>query len=100
MMFTEPPNGQYRKDFQVGDLAYTVDRKIIGHGLRVFTNNLDTGWISLDRAEWKWHAGEKKYHLWFDVIVDTDYNGNKLERIKRVMQSDDRVTTVFQGQKA
>jgi len=94
-----PPDGQYRKDY-AGERVLTVDGKPLVDGLRVFTNNLDTGTVDLSRAEFEWHAGEGRYHLWFDVLVDTNYKGEKLDRPNRVMQSDDRVVTLFEGREA
>ncbi|WKW87308.1 hypothetical protein SEA_CHARGERPOWER_93 [Mycobacterium phage Chargerpower] len=93
----KPPNDQYRKAY-AGERVLTADRREIVPGMRVFTNNLDRGVVDLSRAEFEWHAGENRYHLWFDVLVDTDYRGNTVSR--RDMQSDDRVATQFQGKAA
>lgn len=79
----------------VPDKAYTVNRVEIVAGLRVFTNNLDKGTVDLSRAEWKWHHGEQVHHLWFDVDVDTNYRGESVTQ--QCAQSDDRVTTRFEG---
>lgn len=92
-----PPNGAYRKPFD-NEVVYTADRRVITSGLRVFTNNLDTGVIDLSRAEYEWHGGEDRYVLWFDVMVDTTYDGKPTQQ--RVMQSDDRVATRFEGRQA
>lgn len=92
-----PPNGQYRKAY-AGERVLTADRVEIVDGLRVFTNNLDRGVIDLSRADYEWHAGENRYVLWFDVVVDTSYKGEPLQ--DRVMQSDDRVATRFDGKSA
>ncbi|AZV00884.1 hypothetical protein KIY87_gp11 [Mycobacterium phage Malec] len=100
-MIMEPPNGQYRKAFDPElhrFAAKTADGVPIYQGMRVFTNNLDRGVVDLSRAEFEWHAGEGIYHLWFDVLVDTNYRGERVSQ--RDMQSDDRVTTRFQGEAA
>jgi hypothetical protein len=93
-----PPNGQYEKPYN-GETVLTADRQPIVDGLRVFTNNLDRGRISLARANFEWHGVERRYVLWFDVVVDTDYKGNPVDG-KRCLQSDDRVATRFEGKKA
>lgn len=94
-----PPNDCYRKSFnRDADVVKTVDGVSITQGLRVFTNNLDRGTVDLSRAEWEWHGPENKYHLWFDVVLDTAYTG--LPKSGNVSQSDDRVTTRFQGKAA
>ncbi|AGS82774.1 hypothetical protein ANNAL29_93 [Mycobacterium phage AnnaL29] len=97
----EPPNGKYRKAFDPElhrFAAKTADGKPIFEGMRVFTNNLDRGVVDLSNACFEWHAGENRYVLWFDVWVDTNYRGETASQ--RVMQSDDRVTTRFQGKAA
>jgi hypothetical protein len=87
--------------------VYTADRKPIVHGLRVFTNNLDRGVIDLTGelgrgykrpANYEWHGGENRWVLWFDVVCEVDYKGNPSN--ERVMQSDDRVATRFDGKNA
>ncbi|ADB93785.1 hypothetical protein REDROCK_92 [Mycobacterium phage RedRock] len=95
----EPPEGKYRKAFD-GDTARTAFGQTLTQGTRVFTNNLDRGTVDLTNACFEWHAGENRYVLWFDVWVDTDYRGETLDTPRRVMQSDDRVTTRFQGKAA
>lgn len=92
-----PPNGEYRKDYN-GEPVKTADGVVITDGLRVFTNNLDRGVISLARAEFEWHGGENRYVLWFDVVLDTSYKGEP--KAGRELQSDDRVATRFEGKKA
>ncbi|AIS73854.1 hypothetical protein PBI_POWER_91 [Mycobacterium phage Power] len=94
-----PPDGKYRKAYQ-GERVLTADRKVIAEGMRVFTNNLDRGTVDLSRAEFEWHAGEDRYVLWFDVLVDHDYRGEPMWPRRPQMQSDDRVTTTFQGKAA
>ncbi|AFV51223.1 hypothetical protein First_0092 [Mycobacterium phage First] len=96
---SNPPNGQHRKAY-AGERVLTADRQEIVDGLRVFTNNLDRGVVDLARAEYEWHAGENRYVLWFDVLVDHDYRGEALWPRRPQMQSDDRVTTRFQGKAA
>lgn len=98
-----PPNGLYRKPFDPSldpNGPTTVDGKRIVQGLRVFTNNLDRGTVDLSRAEWEWHGPENRYHLWFDVNVETTYKGQPAPAGYRVSQSDDRVTTRFEGKDA
>jgi hypothetical protein len=90
----KPPNDEYRKPYS-GETVLTADRKPIVNGLRVFTNNLDAGVVDLSRAEYEWNGSEGRYVLWFDVLVDTSYKGEPTQQ--RVMQSDDRVATLFEG---
>jgi hypothetical protein len=89
--------------------VYTADRKVITHGMRVFTNNLDRGVIDLTgtlgdpnfrrrAANYEWHGPEQRWVLWFDVVCDTNYKGEP--STERVMQSDDRVAARFQGRSA
>jgi len=87
------------KGQSVPDKAFTADRVEIVQGLRVFTNNLDRGTVDLSRAEWEWHGPEGKHHLWFDVVTEFDYKGNRSGGA-RVMQSDDRVATRYDGKTA
>lgn len=87
---TAPPNDQRHKPYN-GEKVLTVDRVEIVDGLRVYTNNLDQGVIDLSRAEYEWHEGERRYVLWFDVKLDTNYKGEPTTG--REMQSDDRVIT-------
>lgn len=81
-----PPNDEYRKDY-AGERVLTADRVVITEGLRVWTNDLEAGTISLADAEYEWHGPESRYVLWFRVMVDGDSNQ------RGVLQSDDRVTT-------
>jgi len=85
--------------FTDGDPVFTTDGVQIVQGLRVFTNNLDTGTVDLSRASYDWHGPEERWQLWFDVIVDHDYKGNPVEG-RRELQSDCRVATRFQGRGA
>ena len=95
----EPPDGLREKPYDPeGTSAYTVDRRRITQDLRVFTNNLDRGTVDLTNASWEWHGPENCYHLWFYVNVDTNYKGEKV--CQRYLQSDDRVTTQFEGKAA
>lgn len=94
---TNPPNNEYRKPF-AGEQVKTADGVVLADGLRVFTNNLDRGAVDLSDAHYEWHAGESRYVLWFDVRVDTTYDGKTVDR--RVSQSDDRVATRFEGRAA
>lgn len=87
---TNPPDGLYHKPYDEKPVK-TADGVLIQNGLRVFTNNLDVGTINLVGAQYEWHAGERRYVLWFDVNCDTDYKGNACD--KRELQSDDRVAT-------
>ena len=96
----EPRVGEYgRRVFTDGDPVFTTDGVQIVQGLRVFTNNLDTGTVDLSRASYDWHGPEDRWQLWFDVIVDHDYRGNPVEG-HRELQSDCRVATRFQGREA
>ena len=92
-----PPDNQYRKPFN-GERVKTADGVVITEGLRVFTNELSTGVIALDEAEFEWHGGENRYVLWFHVKVDTNYRGEPVDQV--LMQSDDRVATRFNGKAA
>lgn len=92
-----PPNGEYHKPYD-GAAVLTADRVPIVDGLRVFTNNLDVGTVDLARASYEWHAGEKRYVLWFDVAAEFNYKGEP--STDRILQSDDRVATRFNGKKA
>lgn len=95
----EPPDGLREKPYDPeGTPAYTVDRQRITQGLRVFTNNLDRGAVDLTGASWEWYGSENCYHLWFYVNVDTNYKGETV--CQRYSQSDDRVTTRFEGEAA
>lgn len=94
---SNPPDSVYRKPY-AGEQVKTDDGAVLADGLRVFTNNLDRGVVDLSRAEYEWHAGESRYVLWFDVRVDTTYDGKTVDR--EVQQSDDRVATRFDGRAA
>lgn len=93
-----PPFGEYRKPYDGKTPVRTADGRLIEDGLRVFTNNLDRGVVDMSRAEYEWNASENRYVLWFDVLVDTTYKGEPTS--SRVMQSDDRVATRFEGKAA
>lgn len=82
----DPPNEEYRKDY-AGERVLTADRVEITDGLRVWTNDLEAGFIDLGDAEFEWHGGESRYVLWFRVIRD-DKPGDR-----GVLQSHDRVST-------
>lgn len=97
MTYQEPPNGERYKKYN-GEAALTADRQPVIQGLRVFTNNLDRGYIDLSRANWDWNGNEGRYVLWFDVVLDTDYKGNPTTG--KELQSDDRVATRFEGRTA
>lgn len=95
---SNPPDGQYRKQYN-GETVKTADGVVITQGLRVFTNELSRGVISLDsKAEFEWHGGENRYVLWFHVNVDTNYKGEPVTQV--LLQSDDRVATRFEGEPA
>lgn len=95
----EPPSSIYRCAFIEGaEEAFTADHEKIVHGMRVYTNNLDRGTVDLSRARWEWNGNESKYHLWFDVKVDTTWRDEATDHL--VQQSDDRVTTRWQGKAA
>ena len=79
-------------------VARTANDVDIVDGLRVFTNNLDRGTVDLSNATWEWHGPEQVYHLWFDVDLEFDYKGQ--QATGKLMQSDDRVTTRFDGRAA
>jgi hypothetical protein len=76
----------------------SADRQPLSNGTRVFTNNLDTGVVDLSRLEYEWHAGEKRFVPWFDVVIDHDYKGQPASG--RVLQSDDRVAVRYNGRSA
>lgn len=98
---TEPPNG-YRVAWPTIPDSYphphTADGVKLENGLAVFTNNLDRGTVNLDGAHWEWYPSEGIYHLWFDVNVDTTYDGKAVSRV--VSQSEDRVATVHPPRRA
>ena len=98
----EPRIGEYgRRVFTDGDPVFTVDGKQIVQGLRVFTNNLDRGWIDLSSATYDWHEPEQRWQLWFNVHLDHDYKGNPIAGLDKLeMQSDCRVVTRFEGKNA
>lgn len=81
-----PPDNQYRKPYG-GERVLTADRIEIVDGLRVWTNDLDAGRISLDEADYEWNGSENRYVLWFSVIRDNRPDD------RGVLQSDDRVAT-------
>ena len=81
-----PPNNEYRKDY-AGERVLTADGVEITEGLRVWTNNLEAGVISLENADFEWHGPEQRYVLWFRVIRDDMPND------RGHLQSDDRVAT-------
>lgn len=81
-----PPNDEYRKPYN-GEQVLTADGVVITEGLRVWTNNLDAGVISLKGADFEWHGPEQRYVLWFRVLRDDMPNDHGL------LQSDDRVAT-------
>jgi hypothetical protein len=76
----------------------SADRQVLSQGVRVFTNNLDRGTVDLSDLDYEWHAGEKRWVPWFDVLVDIDYKGNL--SADKVLQSDDRVATRYNGRDA
>lgn len=92
-----PPDGKYHKPYD-GQTVKTADGVVIAEGLRVFTNELSTGVITLDGARFEWHSVENRYVLWFHVRVDTNYRGEPVEKV--LLQSDDRVATRFEGKSA
>jgi len=98
----EPRIGEYgRRVFTDGDPVFTVDGKQIVQGLRVFTNNLDRGWIDLSSATYDWHEPEQRWQLWFDVWIDHTWDGKVVtSQGKREMQSDCRVVTRYDGKEA
>ena len=101
----EPTESKYgRRVWTPADpVVFTADRKPLTHGMRVFTNNLDRGTVDLGvdggrEATYEWHAGERRWVLWFDVVCEVNYKGEPSS--ERVMQSDDRVATRFEGRDA
>jgi hypothetical protein len=82
----KPPNDVYHKPY-AGERVLTADKVPIVEGLRVWTNDLDTGHISLADADYEWNGSENRYVLWFNVIRD------KHPGERGVLQSDDRVAT-------
>lgn len=62
----------------------TADGVKIVDGLRVWTNDLDTGRITLEDVSFEQNDNTGEIFMWFRVIRD-----NKLER--GVLQSNDRV---------
>lgn len=92
-----PPDGKYHKPYN-GETVKTADGVVITESLRVFTNEMSLGAITLDRARFEWHAVENRYVLWFHVHVDTNYRGESVNQV--FLQSDDRVATRFEGKSA
>lgn len=90
-----PPNNEYRKPYS-GEQVLTADGVPVTEGLRVWTNNLEPGAISLSDAHFEWHGPEERYVLWFRVILDAVPNS------RGVLQSDNRVATrdPFNGEPA
>jgi hypothetical protein len=76
----------------------SADRVVLSDGMRVFTNNLDRGVVDLSRLDYEWHAGERRFVPWFDVVVDTNYKGEADSG--KVLQSDDRVAVRHNGKTA
>lgn len=81
-----PPNGEYRRDYN-GEQVLTADGVPITDGLRVWTNDLESGVITLDHADFEWHGPEERYVLWFRVIRDD------MPDDRGCLQSDHRVAT-------
>ncbi|WP_071288724.1 hypothetical protein [Mycolicibacterium llatzerense] len=81
-----PPNQVFHKPY-AGEQVVTADGAPIAEGLRVWTNDLETGEITLIDAEYEWNASAGRYVLWFKVIRDS-HPGER-----GVHQSDDRVAT-------
>ena len=86
----------------------TADGVVIQHGMAVWTNDLEVGTVDLGvdggrEATYEWHGPEKRWVLWFDVLVVKNNKGEVLDPAllgRRVMQSDDRVATRFNGRSA
>lgn len=85
-MGNPPPNNEYRRDYG-GERVLTADKVEITDGLRVWTNDLEKGAITLEDAEYEWHGPENRYVLWFRVLRDDRPED------RGVLQSDDRVAT-------
>lgn len=79
-----PPNQVFHKAY-AGEQVVTADGAIITEGLRVWTNDLEAGKITLAEAEYEWNASAGRYVLWFNVIRDNRPGE------RGVHQSDDRV---------
>ena len=103
-MFEPTTNNYGRRVWTPSDpVVRTADGAPIRHGMRVFTNNLDRGTVDLGvdggrEATYEWHPGERRWVLWFDVLLDTSYAGEP--KTGREMQSDDRVAVRFDGRAA
>lgn len=80
------PDGVMHKPY-AGEDVYTADRVKIVEGLRVWTNDLEAGAVTLADADYEWNGSEGRYVLWFRVILDERPND------RGVLQSDDRVAT-------
>jgi hypothetical protein len=70
----------------------TADGVLITEGLRVWTNDLERGHISLAEAGYETNQNTGDKTLWFHVIRRPGDRG--------VLQSSDRVATRFQGKSA
>lgn len=70
----------------------TADGVLITEGLRVWTNDLERGHISLAEAGYETNQNTGDKTLWFHVIRRLGDRG--------VLQSSDRVATRFQGKPA
>lgn len=66
----------------------TANGVAIQDELRVWTNDLETGWIDLGDAGYETNQNTGEKTLWFRVRLDRDPNG------RGVLQSSDRVSTV------
>lgn len=102
----EPTKDEYGRPIwtPADPVVRTANGVPIVQGLRVFTNNLDRGVIDLTgeltgrEARYEWHGGERRWVLWFDVLCHENYKGEAVT--SRVLQSDDRVATRYNGKEA
>lgn len=78
----------------------TADRVPLTDGLRVFTNDLSVGVVDLSRASVEHNWNSHRNALWFDVVEERNWKGEPVAKGRGVLQSDDRVTTRYNGKKA
>lgn len=85
------------RDTLISNMKTANGIKIV-EGLRVWTNDLTRGTIDFKELDFEFHNGENRWVPWFTVNIDMDHNGQS--KSGSVSQSNDRVTTRYQGQPA